>query len=279
MENKFLAKSIKLSSVFVLLAATGCAEYHKRVLDHMEAKGPEFTQTLSKEYETLGYTEQMIMFDECAANYYYLKAIRAKEGCPVRPTSLDRWSIEDEKLPELQIARERLMHALESRAWEIAPEMAAHAQAYFDCWIEQQAEGWQKEDIASCRAEFYEAMAEVELMLMGGAQKTSPSHMVFFDFGSSLLDKVATNQVDDLAEIAKSSEFKGHILLVGRTDQVGDAKHNKDLSKHRALMVKKELVRRGVPSHRIAIKAAGEAPGPHVDAHNRRVDVIFLEYK
>ena len=107
----------------------------------------------------------------------------------------------------------------------------------------------------------------------------SPSNMVLFDFGSAHLDAAATRQVDGLADRAKSPKFKSHILLVGRTDQVGDAEHNKNLSKHRALMVKRELVRRGVEPHRIAIKAAGETPGPHVNAHNRRVDVIFLEYQ
>lgn len=279
MKNKFLAKSIKLSSVLALLAVTGCAEYHRRVLDSMEAKGPEFTRTLAKEYETLGHTEQHIMYDEWSANYYYTKAIQAKNGCPVRPTPLDCWDIDSEKLPELQFARARLMRALEYGAWEAAPMMSAYAQSHFDCWVEQQAEGWQKEDIANCRAEFYEAMAEVELMLMGGVLNVPPSNMVFFDLGSAHLDAAATAQIDQIALIAATSEFAGHILLIGRTDKVGDAKHNKNLSKHRALMVKKELVRRGVSPHRIAIKAAGETPGPQVDAHNRRVDIIFLEYK
>jgi outer membrane protein OmpA-like peptidoglycan-associated protein len=60
---------------------------------------------------------------------------------------------------------------------------------------------------------------------------------------------------------------------------IGDEKHNEQLSKQRATMVQKELVRMGVNPHRISIKAAGEAPGPKVDAHNRRVDILFLDYK
>lgn len=279
MKNNFLAISIKLSAVMGLIVMTGCAEYYKRTLHHTEERGPEFTRVLAQEYETLGETEQAIMYDQCAAAYYFQKAITAKKGCPVMPTALDKWDVDPDYLPELAFARERLMLALEAGAWEATPKMAAHAQAYFDCWIEQQGEGWQKEDIANCRAEFYKSMAEVELMLMGGITGALPSHMVFFDYGSAHLNADAMKLLDEVARVAMAPDYKSHILLVGRTDGVGDAKHNKHLSKHRAMMVKKELVRRGIPPHRIAIKAVGETAGPHVDTHNRRVDIIFLDYQ
>ncbi len=279
MKNKSLALRVKLSSIIAFLAATGCAEYHKRVLHHTEEKGPEFTRTLAQEYETLGNTEQAIMYDECSANYYFCKAIRAKGGCPVQPTLLDKWTIEEEKLPELMAARERLIQDLQFGGWEVAPKMAAHAQAHFDCWVEQQAENWQLQDIASCRSEFYNAIAEVELMLMGGILNVLPANMVFFDFGSTYINADAMTVLDQVANIAATKQFIGHLLLVGRTDKIGDANHNKKLSEQRAMMVKKELIRRGIPPHRISVKGVGESPGPKVDAHNRRVDILFLEHK
>lgn len=279
MKNKFLKTGIKLSMAFSFLLATGCAELYKRELQHTQENGPEFTKFLAKEYETLGDTEQAIMYDDCSATYYFRKALRAKEGCTVFPTTLDRWKIENDKLPELSLARERLMRALEYGAWKTSPKMAAHAQAYFDCWVEQQSEGWQKEDIANCRAEFYEAISDVELMLMGGLMNVFPSSMVFFDTSSAHINAEALRVIDEVATVAKSPGNTEHILLIGRTDRVGDATHNKHLAKHRATMVKKELVRRGVNPHRIAIKAVGEMPGPKVDAHNRRVDIIFLGYE
>ncbi len=279
MKNNVLAMSVKLGAVVGLVAMTGCAEYHKRVLHHTEERGSEFTRVLAKEYEILGETEQAVMYDQCAAAYYFQKAIIAKKGCPVMPTTLDKWDVDPEYLPELALARERLMLALEAGAWEATPKMTAHAQAYFDCWIEQQGEGWQKEDIADCRAEFYKSMAEVELMLMGGIMGVSPSNMVFFDYGSAHLNADAMKLLDEVVAAAMAPDYKNHILLVGRTDRVGDAVHNKHLSKHRAIMVKKELIRRGIPPHRISIKAVGETAGPHVDVHNRRVDIIFLDYK
>ncbi len=279
MKNKFLATSVKLSALIVLLVSTGCAEYHRRILQSTQSTGPEFTRTLAREYESLGNTEQNIMYDEWSADYYFCKAIRAKRGYPVRPTTLNRWNLECDKIPELAIARERLMSILEAGAWKIAPKMTAYAQAHFDCWVEQQAEGWQKQDIASCRAEFYRSMAEVELMLMGGILNVFPPNMVFFDFGDAHLNNEALQVIDQVASVVKSPQYPGHILLVGRADQVGDAKHNSQLSKQRAIVVKNELIRKGVSSHRISVKAAGEAPGPKVDAHNRRVDILFLGIK
>ncbi|MBY0291957.1 MAG: OmpA family protein [Alphaproteobacteria bacterium] len=278
MRNKVLSTGIKISTLSIFFAITGCSEYHKMVLQDTEEKGSEFTKTLAKEYEILGNTEQSIMYDEWSAAYYYHKALKAKEGCPVEPTQLCEWDIEEDKLPELIAARERLVRALEFGGWEVAPKMSAHAQTHFDCWVEQQAEGWQKEDIARCRAEFYIAMADVELMMVGGIEKTLPSDMVFFDLGNAHLNAESRHTVDKVAKVMLG-DYKGHLLLVGRTDHLGDEKHNQQLSKQRAMMVKKELVRMGINPHRITIKAAGEAPGPKVDAHNRRVDILFLDYK
>jgi len=263
----------KFSLVLGLLATTGCAEYHKRVLQGMDCRGPAFTQALAKEYCELGTIEEDIMYDQCSANYYFLKAICAKGGAYPPPAMLERWDIPADKLEEIIKARCRLVSAIRGGAPAVAPHLTARAQAHFDCWVEQQAEGWQKEDIAACRHEFYRTMAEVELMLMGGAPQVAPTQSVLFDFNSSHLTPEAIKIVDTIALAAQDR----HILLVGRTDKVGDSKHNKELSKQRATAVKKELIRRGIAPHLITLKAEGETPGPAVDSHNRRVDIILLK--
>lgn len=279
MKNEFLNTSLRLGAFAVLFFTVGCSEYHHRILDSMEAKGPEFTRVLSREYEELGKTEQHIMYDEASADYYFKKAIRAKEGCFVLPACPEKWDIQRDYLPELVTARARLMNAMDVGARDIAPQMTAYAQSHYDCWVEQQSEGWQKQDIARCRGEFYTAMAIVEFELMGGNLNVMPSSMVMFDLNSSHLNADAMQVIDAVAQEARNMNFQHHILLVGRTDKVGDLKHNKQLSRHRATAVKRQLIRRGVPPHLISIKAAGETPGPKVDAHNRRVDIIFLNYR
>jgi len=167
MKNKFLAKGVKLSALLAVLTATGCAEYHRMILEDTPVCGPEFTRTLAKEYEDLGKIEHTIMYDDWSANYYYCKAIYARRGFLVNPVSLCKWDIEEDKLEELATARERLMHVLELGTWQIAPKITAYAQTNFDCWVEQQAEGWQVDDIANCRTGFYHYIAEVEHVLKG----------------------------------------------------------------------------------------------------------------
>jgi len=278
MKDIFSSKKLRIGLVATLLGATGCAEYHKRVLQNTQERGNEFSRTLAKEYEALGKIEQDIMYDESSADYYYRKAIRSKQGYCVGPTTLDKWDIEEDKIDEIRAARERLTHVLSLGARCRAPEMTAKAQSHFDCWVEQQSEGWQQSDIQWCRSEFYKAISEVELTLMGGIQHVMPSATIFFENNSSDLSQEAMDIIENIAENEKMGKYPRRILLVGRTDQIGDLKHNKMLSRQRAIMVKKALVHNGVPSHLITIKAAGETPGPNVDAHNRRVDILFLEY-
>lgn len=279
MKDRLFFRGLKFGFVATLLAATGCAEYHKRVLNNTPVIGDEFTQTLAAEYEGLGKAEQEQMYDESSADYYYLKAICAKEGNYISPTTLEKWDIPEDKLPELEKARDHLVRLLNFGARSVAPEMAAHAQTHFDCWVEQQSEGWQKHDIAWCRAEFYKAISDVELKLMGGIHHVRPQSIVLFENNSSHLTQEAMDVIESVAHKAKTMKHHRRILLVGRTDKVGDLKHNKELSKHRAMAVKKALVHEGVPAHLISIKAAGETAGPEVDAHNRRVDILFLEHK
>lgn len=278
MKNLFLWKSLKIGTAFVFLGITGCAEYQRQVLLHTDEKGTDFTKTLAKEYETLGNTEQHIMYDDVSADYYYRKAICAKSGNLVGPTPLEKWDLPADKICELSTARERLIRALNSGARDIAPKMTAYTQAHFDCWVEQQAERWQKDDIGLCRSEYYGGISEVELMFMGGIDKVLPEHVVYFDFNTSHIQREGMKVIDAVAAKATSKDHPSHILLVGRTDKIGDAKHNKNLSKHRALAVKKELIRRGVDPHLMSLKGAGETPGPNVDSHNRRVDILFLNY-
>lgn len=175
MKNKLFSRSMKIGFIVTLLATTGCAEYHKRVLEATDARGCAFTTNLAKEYEGLGKIEQDIMYDESSADYYYRKAIRSKEGYCVGPTTLDKWDIENDKCPELVKARDRLIRALNLGARNIAPEMTAHAQAHFDCWVEQQAEGWQINDIAWCRSEFNTSISKVEENLFGHTHHVKPT--------------------------------------------------------------------------------------------------------
>lgn len=256
-----------------LLTLTGCAEYHKRILEDTPEKGPLFTRALAREYGALGQIEESDMYDYWSANYYFRKAICAKSGGCVAPTCLENWDLPENKIPELAAARCRLLRALGHGASRRAPLLTAHAQAQFDCWVEQQAEEWQHQDIMACRYGFYRTIAEVEFLLMGGPEKVMPHDHVFFGLNTAHLTIKALKHLQGVAKAAKGR----HIILIGRTDRVGEAYHNRNLAHARALAVKRHLIRLGIAPHFITVKDSGPLPGPKVNAHDRRVDIIVLK--
>lgn len=178
MKAKLFSKEFKYGMLGTLLLMTGCAEYHRRVLEDTPVCGSAFTTALAKQYEVLGEIEQNKMYDEESADWYYRKAIKAREGFYVYPTTLEKWEIEEDKLPELCKARARLMNVLFLGAREMIPEKTAYAQAHFDCWVEQQSEGWQKNDIAWCRAEALKSISAIEKEMGVHAYATVPEVMV-----------------------------------------------------------------------------------------------------
>src|SRR3546814_13032520 len=62
----------------------------------------------------------------------------------------------------LTSSRERLMAVLAAGAAQSDPTQAAEAQVAFDCWMQEQAENFQPDDIAACRDRFEAAMAGLE---------------------------------------------------------------------------------------------------------------------
>lgn len=273
MYRTYFSKSLKFALLATLLVTTGCAEYHRRELESMPNRGPQFNCSLAKEYENIGRMEQVDMFDEWSANHYFCKAILAKKGCCVLPTSPCEVSTPKEKLPELLTARQRLMRALCAGARKKAPRLTAHAQAFYDYWVEQQEEEWQHRDIAVCRHTFYKTIAEIELILMGGFHDVLPDYSVLFAINSDHLSLQSLAVIDKIAQAAKGR----HILLLGHTDRVGETQHNKNLAKRRALAVQKEFLRRGFPSCFVTVKSGIIMSGPKVDANDRRVDIIVLK--
>ena len=75
---------------------------------------------------------------------------------------LANWEIPEANVDVLTEARARLTAALDASGRSKAPKHAAHAQVMFDCWVEEQEENIQPEDIAACRDAFFIAIAAVE---------------------------------------------------------------------------------------------------------------------
>ena len=98
---------------------------------------------------------------------------------------------------------------------------------------------------------------------------------IYFDSGSDQIQNESFDLLNDIANILKDE--KSTFLITGHTDSDGDEKSNLELSKSRAISVKKYLQSKGVSSNRLQTEGKGEkvpvASNNTADgkAQNRRV--------
>ena len=301
---KTIRKMTMVAGLLALSTTTGCTAFSSfsevEALNEAEAVGSPFTQALAGEYRTFANGELKDMFDYPDALHFARKGLAAASGDVVLPEPVSDWNLSEAHLQELGAARGRLIVAYDLGAREIAPELSARAQAKFDCWIEQQEEDWQDNDINGCKADFLEAMNQLEGSLQPAPPVVEPApelspfdvdasapmaaenamYLVFFNWDSSQLGSGALNVLDAVAEeVAKNPPAS--INVTGHTDTSGSAAYNERLAKKRAARVKDALIERGVPAELIVTGAMGEndllvaTPDNVREPANRRVNISF----
>ncbi|MGH1375902.1 MAG: OmpA family protein [Alphaproteobacteria bacterium] len=279
-----------------VLTLGGCTMYDTYsevdALNEAQPVGSPFTQALAGEYKTFANSELNDMFDYPDALHFARKGLAAAGGDVVMPEPVSDWNLDADHIKELNAARGRLVITFDLGAREIAPATAALAQAKFDCWIEQQEENWQTEEILSCKKGFMDAIAELEGLVQQAPQPVEPvaepapmapeeaMYLVFFNWDSKKLSDGASKVLDAVAtEVAKNTPSQ--ISVSGHADTSGDAEYNKRLAFKRASSVRDALVKRGVPADLIVVESHGEAKllvdttdGVREPA-NRRVNISF----
>lgn len=180
-----------------------------------------------------------------------------------------------------------------------APDTAAHAQIMFDCWVQEQEEDIQPDDIAACRNAFYGTVTAAEVALRPPspapaepaaepAPEPEPApplatyYTVFFAFDSADLSNAARQTLDEAARTAQ--ELRPYkILIDGHADRAGPEQYNMGLSERRARSVAAYLVEQGAGRFVIDVENFGEAkPAAKTsdnvrDGRNRRVEVTLDE--
>ncbi len=126
----------------------------------MALKGDGFQAALHSEYVLLAQDEND-EWDGKNALYFDNKARAAGAGKKVGPQPIKERNLPGDTKWELSAARGALVAELGSGATTRTPNDAAHAQAMFDCWMEEQEENNQPEDIAACRDAFDKAMKRI----------------------------------------------------------------------------------------------------------------------
>jgi OOP family OmpA-OmpF porin len=250
--------------------------------------GNTFPAALASEYLALGDSEAA-QADWVDSDHFARKGLTAARGQAPAPDEVSSRDIPAVKQSELSAARQRLVTVLGAGAGDRAPALAARAQSRYDCWLEQQEENWQIDDISACRAQFLQAMSDLEArpVAQAPAQPAQPpagagrEYRVYFDFDRSNLTPEARQIVDQVAAEARRGA-SSRIELVGKADRSGTDRYNQGLSERRARTVVDALVRAGVPRDQISARAVGESqpPVPTPDGvrepRNRVVEITIL---
>lgn len=290
--NKLITFAV-LGTASVVLAACGgkLGEAEK-----MSASGSAFSTALYNDYITLSRGEYG-EGDYTDADRFAVKAMSAAVGDDVAPYNPGEWKIPADRVPVLTGAYNRLTEALNGTAKDKATVQMARAQTSFDCWVQEQEENFQPDDIAACRDAFVAAMADVDKMTMVAAPAPTPaaapapkamvaeakSWEVLFHFDSTSMLPGAKGKINEA--VAYVSNFKAvRVTIAGYTDTSGSKKYNAALSERRSDALALIAMDMGLDPKNVIMRSYGEdktavPTGDGVKKQENRRATITIESK
>ena len=264
-----------------VFAIAGCAGQELYSAQRVEPQGSEFSKNLYQGYLGLAETEYA-EGDYSDSDAFAIRAKQAAAGNEVGPENIEERGLPGDHVAELSDARARLLAALNAGAAEAAPDRAANAQVYFDCWMQEQEENWQPEDISHCRDNFFAALDTIEPSTPV-ASKPKPQSVRFVIYFDTAKHNIDSEDEAIIAEAKAAAAKLGSpiVKISGNTDTVGTADYNKILSEMRAQAVAKVLGAGNTPVRAVVTEANGELQPALVTAdetdepRNRRVEIIL----
>jgi OOP family OmpA-OmpF porin len=274
-----IKRGLTVCACVLSLSAGGFRDLDEvEALNSAQAVGSPFTQKLTSEYKNFVNGEVDSMNDYADGLHFARKGLASARGDVVLPEPVSDWNLLPGHVQELSAGRARLINVFDLGARELQPDLSAVAQARFDCWVEQQEENFQPDDIAACKNEFMEALSQLEGAMppaapaaaepapAEGAFDVNPAepmkvenamYLVFFDFDQSTLGPGAQSVLDSVAQEAASRSIKS-LNVVGHADTSGPEEYNRQLAMRRANAVRDALVQRGIDPNSIRVDSRGE---------------------
>jgi OOP family OmpA-OmpF porin len=279
-----------LTGILALLALTACdTTASLKDLRVAEPHSDPYFSTLASLYQDYAESE-LTAYDWWSSKYFADKGLLTAYGKEITPENPDHWDISEGEKRTLRAAREVLMASLTPAMKQKRPRAAAKAVMYYDCWVENQEEGWETEQIETCRDAFYNNLGKLEDSETAQADDeqttaTAPvettSSILYFPFDDDALTDLALAALNELIDYVKSTD-NAKVVLNGHADRAGTDGYNFTLSERRARFILDKLLAAGIDPGRISYFAFGETD-PEVptddgvkEPANRRVE-IFIE--
>lgn len=231
--------------------------YNYKKAQSIEGDTTTFKGALIQEYNALATKEGQTWSDWFDSDFFARKALRVEnsDSAGLGPEDPANWRFSMEERKQFEPYRTDLVAAL-AEGHSAFPVLSAKAQASFDCWVEEQEEGWQTDLIAGCKDQFLKAYGELSDALNNKSPDLAQQYTVFFDFDSAALTPVSQQVLQAFTEDwgNKSASFE----LIGHTDTVGSVSYNQRLSERRAQSVSQFVLGKGVESSQITTRGVGE---------------------
>ncbi len=259
--------------------------------------GTPFTRALAKEYQ-VQVNDEVGEGEWTDAAWFARRGLQAAKGEIVLPADVAAEPegdglrsgvlgpvvpVPSDRVAELSAAHGRLLRFLDRGGRDRQPDVAAHAQGVYDCWVEEEWEWVKPADIA-CRTDFLQTEQRFAPVVAAApspvVQPMRYHAQVFFDWDRSNIKPGAAEVIGHVADDVRQ-RHPTRIDLIGHTDSSGPDEYNLKLSVRRADAVKGALVGDGVPSDKITTKGVGKAGQlvPTADGvrepQNRRTEIIL----
>ncbi|MBU6338866.1 MAG: OmpA family protein [Rickettsiales bacterium] len=289
--KKYFLFLILLSSLLI----TSCAEKNLTLLSRKEnllKSRADYNGYLSLEY--LQFARNLEQNKSHKDSEYFadkgLKISLNQEYIPENPLN---WDADRVQLEEIIAMQKRLELVLTPTMQTNLPIQMAHLSYLYDCWSAKESKAiFRGRELAKCRERFYQLLGEVEYYLDDLKKDKQPKTVIIepnfkkfeiaFDLDSAKFnDKANKNFINILKYLV---DLKGNyrLLVVGGADRTGSELYNQTLAFKRSDLVKKYLVKNGVPETSIEFRSFGE-DFPDIltkdgtqDAHNRLVAIYVL---
>lgn len=274
-----------LLTLGLIAALTACTTWDLQALRTAELKGDAFQNSLAKGYLELSEFEAQ-SYDWSDSQYFAGKGLQAAYGHTPEPENPADWRIVASRRAEIDDAHAKLTAALNGGARTRAPEAAAAAQVYFDCWIENAEENAQQDEIDTCRGQFFDKLNQLDnaqpIAAAAVPQGEPISYTVYFDYDSIRINSEGSKILEGvIAQLKQMGAYE--VIINGHTDRAGSVTYNLKLGLKRAEAVKRKLVTSGINEQVISVFSFGETDPKVVtedgkqERANRRVEIFLSE--